>query len=519
MKFNYFFIIFLVAACAGPVEESLGSTATGLQATYYDTVDFTGKAFSRVDSSINFNWGSAAPVSGFGADTFSARWTGSVTPRYSEVYTFIVNADDGVRLWVNGVNIINRWYYDPNTLYGKIKLDAGQAYNIRLEYHDDSYDARLKLEWQSPSQAREVVGGARSTTPLSTAPGLVSSLSENSPLRQLAEARGLLIGAAVDYGVLEQEPIYKDIAAREFNLLPPDNDFLLIRMHEQSNPYVLKPDLNRLDGAVNFALSSNAQLQAYHLVWFEQSAWFPWLNDLTVSNRWWLISERIRLTMQKYQGKVQAYNVVNEAFDDDGKLRGATWKLATTTGGESRNWLDALGYGYLEHSFKEARKADSSAKLFYNDYGLETNDAKWNAVLSMIDDFQRRGVPIDGVGFQAHLQTQNDHMPEKLAERFRQLQARGLEARITEMDVGIQFDTGSEAERLARQAKIYKEYLYVCLAAPNCTAFTLWGFTDKHSWVTSPEFGYSPANKPLIFDSNYQPKLAYYALRDALLGR
>lgn len=513
----YWVFIVLLAGCG--VQSKLDApnveqAATGLQATYYDNMDFTGKQIRRVDGTINFDWRSDAPLSSFSADTFSVRWTGSVTPKYSEVYTFIVNADDGVRLWVNGVQIMNRWYYDSNTLYGKLRLSAGQQYSIKLEYHDYSYDARVKLEWQSPSQQREVIGSALSSTT-----GVVSGLSESSSLRQLAESRGILIGAAVDYGVLQQVVLYRDIAAREFNLLPPDNDFLLIRMHEQANPYVLKSDLSRLGGAVNFALSTNAQVQAYHLVWFEQSAWFPWLNDLSVANRWWLIHERIHQTMKKYKGKVQAYNVVNEAFDDDGKLRGATWKLATATGGASRNWLYDLDYGYLEYSFKEAREADPNAKLFYNDYGLETNDAKWNAVLGMMDYFQREGIPIDGVGFQAHLQTQNDHQPEKLAERFRQLQERGLEARITEMDVGIQFDAGSEADRLAKQAKIYKDYMYVCLAAPNCTAFTLWGFSDKHSWVTSPEFGYSPANKPLIFDSNYQPKLAYYALRDALLGR
>jgi hypothetical protein len=133
-----------------------------LQATYYDNVNLTGLSVSRVDPTINFNWGSAAPVAGFGADTFSARWTGLIKPRYSETYTFYTTSDDGVRLWVNGQLLIDQWTnHSPTVHSATIALQADQLYDIRMEYFDNTGGAVAKLEWSSARQAREVVPASR----------------------------------------------------------------------------------------------------------------------------------------------------------------------------------------------------------------------------------------------------------------------------------------------------------------------------------------------------------------------
>jgi endo-1,4-beta-xylanase len=221
--------------------------------------------------------------------------------------------------------------------------------------------------------------------------------------------------------------------------------------------------------------------------------------------------------MIRYRGKVKTYNVVNEAFDEEGRVRKGPFYF---DGELKENWLSPLGYGYIEYAFKEARKADPTAKLYYNDYGLESDGPKWDVVLNMVKDFKTRNVPIDGVGFQFHLSL-NYGLPDPLvvANHFRELHELGLQVRMTEFDLGIEGAAGTESQRLAQQARAYKTYLNVCLAAPNCTAFHMWGFTDKHSWLTEPGWGGSPANKPLIFDTNYQPKPSYYGLKDALLGR
>src|SRR4051812_18357197 len=92
-----------------PLERRIHLAGNGLSAVYFDNADFTGKSSERVDSSVNFNWGTAAPISGFGPDQFSARWTGLVVPTRSETYKFYAKGSDGFRLWVNGKLIIDKW--------------------------------------------------------------------------------------------------------------------------------------------------------------------------------------------------------------------------------------------------------------------------------------------------------------------------------------------------------------------------------------------------------------------------
>jgi endo-1,4-beta-xylanase len=491
-------------------EPALEAEAVGLRAVYFDNQNFTGKQVARTDTTVNFNWRDKSPVSGIAPDTFSVRWTGSIRPKYSELYTFTIKADDGVRFWVNGVKLMDSWNYTPETRYAKLRLEANKAYAMRIDYHEGVGWAGIKLEWQSSSQSRQIISA------LSTASGLTTGLPDNTPLRELAFARGIAIGGALLAEPLANETLYRNTAKREFNFMSPENNFLITTMHGAQDPFNLRQDLTDLDNQVNFARQNGAQVQAFHLVWYLESVWATWLNDLTVNERWYFIQERIKDTMTRYKGKVRTYNVVNEAFDNNGKVRSGPFDFD----GELRNnWLSDLGSGYIEYSFREARKADPTAKLFYNDYGLEWDGLKWDAVLNMVKDFKTRGVPIDGVGFQAHLGLSGPPDPAVLASHFRALQKLGVEVRITEFDFAIQDAPGTEQERLDAQAEYYKAFLNVCLAAPNCTAFHMWGFTDKHSWITDPGWGGSPANKPLIFDTNYQKKPAYYALRGALLGR
>jgi glucose/arabinose dehydrogenase len=139
-----------------------GTAGTGLSATYYDNIDLTGPSVSRTDATINFDWGSGSPATGIGADTFSARWTGQVQPRYSETYTFYTTSDDGVRLWVNGQQLINNWTDHASTENsGAIALTAGQKYSIRMEFYENGGGAVAKLSWSSASQPKQIIPQAQ----------------------------------------------------------------------------------------------------------------------------------------------------------------------------------------------------------------------------------------------------------------------------------------------------------------------------------------------------------------------
>jgi hypothetical protein len=133
-------------------------TGDGLTGSYFDNKDFTGTTFNRVDPKVDFNWGYGSPDARIAPDTFSVRWTGQVQPRFSEEYSFYTTADDGVRLSVNGQQIINNFIdQPPTTTTGKITLQAGQKYDITMEYFETGLLALAQLGWSSASQPREVV--------------------------------------------------------------------------------------------------------------------------------------------------------------------------------------------------------------------------------------------------------------------------------------------------------------------------------------------------------------------------
>lgn len=132
----------------------------GLIGEYYPNTNFTGSVVSRNDAELNFSWGAGVPVGGVPADGFSTRWAGFIQPRYSEVYTFHLTADDGARLWVDGKLLVDCWdnaNAGTNSQTGTILLEGGRRYTIRIDYYDAAGDAGIKLEWTSASQMREVV--------------------------------------------------------------------------------------------------------------------------------------------------------------------------------------------------------------------------------------------------------------------------------------------------------------------------------------------------------------------------
>ena len=147
-----------------------GGTGTGLAATYYNNADFTGTTVARTDPTVNFDWASGSPAGAIGVDTFSARWTGQVQPQFSQTYTFYTQSDDGVRLWVNNVQIVNNWTNHALTENsGTIALTAGQRYDIRMEFYENGGSAAARLLWSSPSTPKAVVPAAN-LYPVTTPP-------------------------------------------------------------------------------------------------------------------------------------------------------------------------------------------------------------------------------------------------------------------------------------------------------------------------------------------------------------
>jgi chitodextrinase len=142
-----------------PWSEPISATPRGgLTGTYFDAIDFTAKKFVRIDPTINFDWADGAPDTSMDPDTFSIRWTGKVMPKTSELYTFFTQTDDGVRLWVDGKLLIDKWIDQPATEWsGTMKLVSGKLYDIKLEYYERGGKAVAKLLWSSKSTPKQII--------------------------------------------------------------------------------------------------------------------------------------------------------------------------------------------------------------------------------------------------------------------------------------------------------------------------------------------------------------------------
>jgi hypothetical protein len=139
-----------------------GLQSDGLDATYYDNVGFTGAEVTRTDPTVDFNWGNGSPDPAIGVDTFSARWTGQVEAPVSGQYTFTTNSDDGVRLFVDGKQIVDNWTdHGPTDNSGTATLEAGKRYDIQLDYYENGGGAVARLHWSYPGQSRQAIPSGR----------------------------------------------------------------------------------------------------------------------------------------------------------------------------------------------------------------------------------------------------------------------------------------------------------------------------------------------------------------------
>ena len=184
------------------------STGNGLKGEYYGNKDFTDLKLTRTDSSLDFDWGNDSPDSAIEVDTFSARWSGQIEPRFSETYKFYTTSDDGVRLWVNDQLIIDKFVDRAATEdTATIELVAGEKYDIRLEYYENQGNASASLAWSSDSQEYEIVPQSQlysesiasndsDTTPVSKDNNDVESdvLPDIKPIQNSNELKSVKIG-------------------------------------------------------------------------------------------------------------------------------------------------------------------------------------------------------------------------------------------------------------------------------------------------------------------------------------
>jgi len=299
----------------------------------------------------------------------------------------------------------------------------------------------------------------------------------------------------------------------QFNSLTPENAMKMGPIHPEENRY----NWRDADSIVAFAQAHGLKVRGHNLCWHEQTP--KWLfrdsvgNLVTKAVLLKRLKDHITTVVNRYKGKVYAWDVVNEAIDDD-----STKFLRNSL------WYQICGEDFIAKAFEYAHEADPNAILFYNDYNTERPE-KRERVYRLLKKLVDAKVPINAVGIQAHWSVY-EPQPEELIATIKRFSSLGLKVQITELDISIYpweknrramrpgetdaYTAESEkkqSDKYAEVFKIFREYRNVI------TGVTFWNISDKHTWLD----GYpvpGRKNYPLLFDQNLQPKMAYWKVVD-----
>lgn len=325
------------------------------------------------------------------------------------------------------------------------------------------------------------------------------------PLKELAERRQLQIGSFASLKYLRERP-YSNLLSSEFEYLIIDGE-----PNWKFETYTLRPAINKfdfsdLDQVFSFADERDMPVRVQHLLWGDDK-WLPdWLKNGNFSREQLMdiIKNHIMTVGARYKGRVREYTVVNEAFSR---------KLLT--GGNHDWWGERLGYDYIDNAFIWAHQADPNAILILNDFGNETEGDISNLQYDYVKAAKQRGVPIDAIGMQMHIDATNAPSKEDVVKNMRRFGDLGVKVYVTEFDVNMHDLKQTREKEDQLQAKIYGDMLGACLEVGSkiCPNFGFLGLVDRQSWYHG--IGIDDAH-PLLFNDDYSPKPAFFEVRHQL---
>ncbi|KAL9624975.1 MAG: hypothetical protein Q9160_000704 [Pyrenula sp. 1 TL-2023] len=252
------------------------------------------------------------------------------------------------------------------------------------------------------------------------------------------------------------------------------------------------------DAIASLAAKNSQKLRCHNLVWHSQLP--SWVSSGTWTNATLIAALKNHITNEvtHYKGKCYAWDVVNEALNDDGTFR-------------SDPFSSTIGPAYIPIAFAAAAAADPAAKLYYNDYNIENPGAKSTAAQNIVKLVKSYGVKIDGVGLQSHFIVGSTPSLSQQSSNMAAFAALGVDVAITELD--IRMTLPATPALLAQQSTDYATTVTACLNTPRCIGITVWDYTDKYSWVPSTFSGQGAA---CPFDAQLAKKPAYNGILAAL---
>lgn len=274
-----------------------------------------------------------------------------------------------------------------------------------------------------------------------------------------AKDNGFYSGMAVTVGDIFNPETIK-ILQNDCSIIVYENSMKWANLRPNKNFW----NWNDIDSLVEFAEKNNMRVKWHTLFWHQQNSPFvssSWTREQAIQ----MMNEHIETIMSRYKGKIAEYDVVNEMFNEDGSMR-------------QNIWYKTIGADYIELALKKAHQVDPDAKLLLNEFNNEEKGhPKADAMYNLVKNLKERGIPIDGVGMQLHL------------------------------DARIPVENSKAYE--SAQENIYLMLYKIASEMPNVTSFITWGISDKHSWVPSTFPGTGNA---LLYDEDFKPKPVYNAI-------
>lgn len=320
------------------------------------------------------------------------------------------------------------------------------------------------------------------------------------PLKDLAAAHGVDLGIHVDHKRLNDR-IYPDIIKSQFDFVNIDGGAHFSEIHPSPD----KTDFSKSDKIVAFAEDHGMRVELHHLVWGDKIVLPKWLTEGNYTKEQLLDILRSHITsvVTHYKGRVNQYTVANETFTE------AQHKF-----GLKNWWADQIGNDteYLDNFFIWAHEADPSATLILNDFYNETKNSVSDAMYDYVKAAKARGVPIDGVGMQMHIDASRPPKKQDVIDNMNRFADIGVKVYVTEFDVNTNYVKASRTEKNQLESQITYDTARACIESNVCVSFNVFGLTAKNDLLKNITFAKS---RDYMFDSRFRPRPSFYSFRKA----
>jgi len=373
-------------------------------------------------------------------------------------------------------------YFNQEMWFGVSALDPGDTWTL------------ASLSASSNAGGVSTINTQQTTKVKQTNPDSFQTLAKK-------KRSDFLIGAAVALTPSVADEKYRDLVyGGNFGMITTENVLKWQFVHPQPQVY----DFKEADALVDIARKNGLHVQGHTLVFGEANP--KWVQELPTTSQAdkdavkQVMIDHITKTVTHFGDRIMAWDVVNEPLAED---------VSDSNILRNHKWHTAMGESYIATALSAAHTANPKAKLYINDFGLEADGERWDAMLALVKKLKAQNVPLDGIGFESHVYEAGDEIdPTVLRQHIQALSKLGVSSHVSEMDVHS--DDGS-----ATQAKQYADVLSACINEPSCTSWATWGVTDRYD-IFEADSGKLKYGQDFLWDARSNPTPAVAEIQKTL---